>query len=335
MNDIGGTLPFGNEQANHRTSEADALADLQRGRRPISDIWFKTRRRRSITTASLRVGQLSLTAISASPLHFETKPDPQLSITVPVSGTGTIIEGARSMMWTGSSQILISSFSRPMICYYDAFTTLTIRPHIHNLISLVKAKLPAVADVEQRLLTLPTTISPSSSKNNNFGASVGRLLALANGCAGDAAFLRRIGFEEVTTNLVVELLASQIEAPREGAFCHEGDATTSAVDIVCNAIIEDMGAPRTTRQMAAIAGCSYRALAQAFQSRFACSPQEWQRNLFLDEARRRLKDNDNSASPESVSFMLGFSSARSFTTHYRRRFGEAPQHTSLRWKHNG
>lgn len=335
MNEIGGILPFGNEQSIHRTSEADAIADLQRGRRPISDMWFKTRSRRSISTASLRVGQMSLTTISASPLHFETIPEPQLSVTVPVSGAGTIIEGARSMVWSGRSQILISSFSKPMICHYDAFSTLTIRPHIHSLISLVKTKLPACADVEQRLLTFPTTISPSRSKNIDFGASVGQLLALVNGCAGDAAFLRRIGFEEVMTNLVVDILANQIEAPRKDADCHGEDATASVVDIVCNAISEDMGAPRTTRQMAAIARCSYRALAQAFQSRFACSPQEWQRNLFLDEARRRLKENGQPASTESVSFMLGFSSVRSFIAHYRRRFGESPQQTSLRWKHNG
>jgi AraC family ethanolamine operon transcriptional activator len=73
---------------------------------------------------------------------------------------------------------------------------------------------------------------------------------------------------------------------------------------------------------------SGRSLNYAFQSRFNCSPQEWQRNFLLDEARRLLTTPENNASIKNVSYELGFSSASSFASHYKKRFGESPSETA-------
>lgn len=79
-----------------------------------------------------------------------------------------------------------------------------------------------------------------------------------------------------------------------------------------------------------LTGLTGRALNYAFNSRFGCSPQEWQRNYLLDEARRRLLETSQTQSVKSIAFELGFASSSSLASFYRKRFGELPSDTLTR-----
>jgi len=85
--------------------------------------------------------------------------------------------------------------------------------------------------------------------------------------------------------------------------------------------------PLTNTEMEKLTGMTGRAIAYAFHERFGCSPQDWQRNHFLNLSRKFMLEARNATSVKEIAYRFGFSSQVSFSTFYTRKFGERPSET--------
>jgi len=156
------------------------------------------------------------------------------------------------------------------------------------------------------------------------------LLAIVDNCACDEGFLARIGIEDILNSMLAELIVSQAGHTGSSDTPSRLPRSMRAVDIICDHIKQNIGEPLTITRMEKMCGLTGRALNYAFHARFNCSAQEWQRSFLLDEAHKRLNTAEPCLSIKGLSYELGFSSAGSFSAHYRERFGERPSETISR-----
>ncbi|RZI53781.1 MAG: AraC family transcriptional regulator [Pseudonocardia sp.] len=101
-----------------------------------------------------------------------------------------------------------------------------------------------------------------------------------------------------------------------------------SVKLVIEAIESDAGKPYTSKEMAMIAGCSYRRLQESFKDFAGMTPMEYLREVRLDTARRVLAESDPSTtSVAEVAYSLGFSNLGRFSSSYFAKFGVKPSAT--------
>jgi AraC-like DNA-binding protein len=303
------------------------MADFQRHGRPISDVWFKARNQTSSVSSEIRIGGLSLIAVRSDPVCFNSVPDAHLSLVLPTIGSGVISDGISSARWTGAGHILRTSHQRPVEFAYESMSIVTIRPDFADLAREARRLFPSFAGFVDRLKESRSAALAPGLNGTDYAGMLLKLLRIIDDCAGDRALLQRIRIDTAITRLIVSLIAQQAgyAAPgREPAGRHRG---TPKIDVVCDGIQSSIGTPLTVGDMEDLSGLPAQELAAAFSSRFGCTPQEWQRNCLLDRARHLLSSRENTPSIGSVSRELGFSSAGSFSAHYRKRFGELPSHT--------
>jgi len=96
------------------------------------------------------------------------------------------------------------------------------------------------------------------------------------------------------------------------------------VNRVLDAVRADPARPWTTAQMAEVAGVGVRRLQEGFREHMGAAPQEYLRDVRLDEVRAELISDDPPASVTDAALRWGFTHTGRFAADYKRRFGVSP-----------
>lgn len=311
-------------------SEAEFISLLQRGKRPIADISFKNRTEQNSYVNSIRIGRLFITEIKTD--AFISKPliEPHLSFAIQVAGNGKVSEKGKVNQWEATQKIHSVSYAWPMLIDFDGFHGVFFRPSIDDVARVLAGRHPSLPNATEAWRESCVTTYAGSYGGVQYYTQLESLLSIVRQANGDEDFLSRIGLDSVFNGILAELIvAHSRHDPDEREPAHL-PRSARAVDLICDHIMQNIGQPLTIVKMEELAGLTGRALNYAFQQRFGCSPQEWQRGFLLDEARRRLSAGDALSSIKNVSYVLGFSSPSSFAAHYKRKFGELPSQTASR-----
>lgn len=329
-------LSFGNDRASVFDSEDAFGAALRRMKRPIGDFSFSGTQHRASAFA-VRIGELVLSTAQSEPMHAKCMVDPQLSFVVPVSGSGRIVGGGKFVEWMTTRLIISNSYDRPLEFITEANAIITLRPSTAKFRDTLESALrdrsgpdaKGVDDLLAKLLERGPFIDPGRSWSVDYHAAIMRIAELADDCNCDEALLSRIGIEDVVNRLLAQLVLEQEQVPEAetAEVVQAASRSIKAVDLICDHIRGSIGAPLSIPQMEGLTGLTGRALNYAFQARFGCSPQEWQRGFLLDHARPILMDPDYTGSVKALAYELGFASPSSFAAFYRQRFGELPSET--------
>lgn len=326
-------LPFNNGNAHHYMTEADYISGLQQYKRPIADVSFISGKQQRCSISGMQLGQLLITAGRSDPLVSKTLVNNQLSFVIPVLGCGTIIEGANSTPWSAGQKIMRFSFANPIELQYDGgFSFITIHPSLEALRTLVENDDPARIGLIDRLQNGHTDVQSGKVNGVNYHEQLGVLISIVESCNCDKDLLETIGIEDVFNRVLASFLVGDFHPNGDLGVRQYMTSNMGALDYICDHIRQNIGRPLTLTKMEEISGLNARTLTLAFQTRFNCTPQQWQRNFLLDEARSRLVSKELQQSIHSIAYQLGFSSARSFSAYYKDRFGETPSNTIDRRK---
>ena len=321
-------LAFGENAALRITGERqiqDYLFSLQR---PLSAFGYRSGEGK-VRTAIRSVGLdgLFLMATASDAYYLKTETDLSSSLRIPLFGAGEVSQGKRAVRWKAGGIAVASSYDEPQQLTSER-NSILIFHYRRNALTRVAKAMYGREDIHERDLS---PASPRLVSTVRGAVDYAQLLMsaarLADACSSDPEHLARIGVFDVVSRLIVAQLM-------EGTAAADGDLEggrkprkEAALDLLCQRIVSQVGKPMTSTEMEELSGVSGRALRYAFQGRFGCSPQEWQRNVYLDHARDRLLADDGSIVIKTLAHDLGFSSAQSFAAFYRRRFGELPNET--------
>jgi AraC-like DNA-binding protein len=312
-----------------RTEQQFIARSLQAGR-PIEDVAFTRENHKGSKISGYRLGDLALAVASAGPMKMKTFVASQLTFLLPMQGSGTIVEATKSLRWGTPGQIIRSTYSKPLEYSTEVFSAVTISPSVDSLANAIREFLPVAHVPMDRLLESGTLGFPGVVGGIDYFEALMGLLSVAKSTDGNADLMNRIGLESVITKVLAEMIIAQ-----DGILARSEDSKAAprslrAIDLICEHVERNVGRPLTIPQMEKLSGLTGRSLNYAFQSRFNCSPQQWQRKFLLAEARYRLSSEGQNASIKTIAFELGFSSSNSFSSHYKRRFGEYPSETIAR-----
>lgn len=317
--------------ASAHESEQDFLDALRRLGLPVAELTF-TGKERGAATAGVAIGELRATALCSAPFEARYAAEPHIAFTLPVSGSGTINGGSVPLAWKAGKVIISNSHHQPLHVSADAGAAVTLRPSHGKLAAAMRGALGdsrdrLAADAEEicaKLLARGSFVDDGHAWSIDYFAAIMKAVAIIDGCRCDAALLARIGLEDVLNRLLAQLVLEQQHGPGAAAEATVQPRSVRAVDRICDRIRSTVGKPMSISEMEKLTGLTGRALNYAFRARFDCSPQEWQRNFLLDQARQMLKGANYTGSVKALSYELGFSSPSSFAAHYRQRFGERP-----------
>lgn len=324
------TLAFGKSWATHDRSEADVIARFQQHEHPVSDIWFKSRTQQSSVSAAIRIGSLSLVAACRNPVYVRTNPDDQLSLVFLTQGSAVATSSGTSVRWMAGQQCLRSSPEEALEVSCNDMSLVAIRPSFQDLTREIQKQGPSSVRANRQIPNSAAPLLPTTVGRTDYSATMFKLFKMVDNCGRDAAFLERIGIDGIITRVLAALILAQNGDTRSDDPPISASHARQAIDIVCDHVRQFIGTPLTIGDMEDLTGLSQRALNTVFQSRFNCSPLQWQRNFLLDEGEKRFSAAEQDVSVETVSYELGFSSASSFSSHYADRFGELPSQTLTR-----
>ena len=319
-------LKFGDRHATIVHSAEEYVELAQKARRPVADISFKGHAS-SIKFSAVRIGDMTITEGYSEAVQVKSYEDPQVTFIIPVKGSGRFVRGTQSTPWRASRTIIQVSYDKPMFFEADRYLLLAIRLCPHSFLKELERLSPQAHPSSDRLMSCGVLTYEGERTGMNISVALENLFSIIDSCNADEGFLRRIGVDDVLYRLLAEMVNSQNGQAGEPERPSNVPRSARAVDVICEYIANNLGSPLTISKMERMVGLSGRAINYAFQQRFGCSPQDWQRGFLLDEARRRLLDEDVLFSVKSLAYELGFSSASAFTSHYRRRFHERPSDT--------
>ena len=319
-------LGFGDRRAIIARSETDFVNVSKLAKRPIDDMAFTSSVKVS-KISGISVGSITFGAVYSGPMRLKTYADPQVMFMLPIIGSGTYAAGTRVTPWRASRSIIQSSHDRPMLLEAEGMMAIAIRADAGHLIHEFNA-MTGQALEDDYLLSSGCKVLAGEQQGIDYYNTLMKIGAMIDGCDGNVELLERIGLEDVVYRVLAAMLSASggREQVSDGAI--RLPRSSRAIDAICHHIRHNPGRPLTIPGMERMTGLSGRALNYAFQKHFDCSPQEWQRNHLLDEARKRLSRPGQSASIKKLSYELGFSSPSSFTAHYKQRFNELPSDTA-------
>lgn len=313
-------LPFGNDRAIHHNSGNDFLDSLRLFKRPIVDATFSGRKDQHAICTGLQIGEMNLTSSSTSRMHFKTEPEPQFTFVLPVSGWSTITEKNKVTTYGQPGEFVSISYS-DRVEIDNEFTWIAIHPKLDHLFGETQQRQPEVDNVVERLSTSGVTLYNSKSHRHDYYQMLLKLIKIVDASAGDGTYLKQIGLDGLINGILARIVMEH------GSYSHDVETAlrtlegVRAVDLICGYIEQNIGTPLTVARMKSMTGLPSGELNLAFQSRFQCSPIEWQRNFLLDHARSYLRSGREPVSVQVLARELGFISPRSFMQHYRKRFG--------------
>jgi AraC-like DNA-binding protein len=308
-------------------SSADQYVELARhAHRPVADVSFKSTAS-SIKFSAIRIGTVTITEGYSEAVRVKSFEDPQVTFILPIKGTGRFVTGAQVTSWRGSRTIMQVSYDRPMLFEADRYLLVALRLCPQSFLQELERISPRGHPSADRLMSCGVLIYDGERQQVNVSVALENLLSLIDNCDADETLLQRIGVDDVVYRLLAEMVTSQTGHIAERGSLPSLPRSARAVDIICDYVTSNIGSPLTISKMEKMVGLSGRAINYAFQQRFSCSPQDWQRGFLLDVARQRLLAGDTLFSVKSLSYELGFSSASAFSSHYRNRFHERPSDT--------
>jgi AraC-like DNA-binding protein len=311
------------------TEQAFVARSLHAGR-PIADVAFRRVDYKGAKIAGYRLGDLSLGLVASAPMRMKTFEAKQLTFLIPIQGGGTIVEAAKSLRWCGPGRIIRSTYCKPLEYSTETFSAVAISPSIGSVAKAILEISPTTRLSIDSILESGTIGYPGVIGGINYFEALMGLLTVAKSTDGNTDLMNRIGLESAITRVLAEMVVAQDGMSRSSEETKAPPRSLRAIDIICEHIERSIGRPLTIPQMEKLSGLTGRSLNYAFQSRFNCSPQQWQRNFLLAEARHRLFSEDQNASIKAIAFELGFSSSSSFSSFYKKRFGEYPSETVAR-----
>lgn len=321
-------LAFGETSAFRLKGEKEILDHLSALQRPARDFSYRSKAGDAETVMRcIQAEDLFMMASASDAYVVKTDGDPTCSLRIPLSGEGQVRQGNRTLSWHGGGVALSSSYHEPQQLSSSA-NSIYILKYRARALQHVARVMYGLEQVEERHF-LPE--APRLMSTWNGEVDYARLLvsagALAESCAADPAHLKRIGISDVISRLIVAQLMEGEPIAENGAQPSRKPRKEAALDLVCDHILSRVGRPLTATEMEELSGVSGRSLRYAFQNRFGCSPQEWQRNVHLDHARNKLRQEAGHITIKMLAHELGFSSAQSFAAFYKARFGELPGET--------
>lgn len=314
-------------------SEADLISQFEEMNRPIRDLSFVSRNAQHSFVQGLKVGSLVISEAYMDPMVINTRSDPQISLNIPFSGEAALNESARATPFPASQHIVICPFKHETSFRTSGYHSLTYRSDHHAIRNAVSRCATGADKFLDDIVPDYASTYTGRFGNVSYHDQLISLLGVVNSCNGDADFLTRIGFDEIATRVLAEFLVAATGRPRndgEGKSLRRSDRS---VDIICDYIVNNLGTPLTIPQIEKLTEMSGRSINYAFHARFGKSPQQWQRDYLLDLARQELISSAAPRSVKSIAFDLGFSSSSSFSTHYKKKFGEHPTSTSRATTH--
>jgi len=313
-------LPFGNERVVYHRSANELLDGLIKLNRPLADVSFKSQSEQFAKTTGMEIGTLSIASQQTSAVRFKTIASPQFTFLLPVCGTGIIKERKKSTNWCAQGNFFSISHHDKLFLE-QASTTIVISPKLKNLFSEYQRQQPTFDGLIERLHTSGVTLFASESHRYDYYQMLLRLIVIVDSCGSDPVYLERIGLDGLFNGILATAIVESVAFGSEVNKTLRLFESTRAVDLICSVIQENIGVPLTVARMKSMTGLPSKELNLAFQSRFECSPIEWQRNFLLDQARRYLAKNGETASVSLLARELGFISPLSFLYWYKKRFG--------------
>lgn len=309
------------------------MAVSERLKWPLNDITFRSGTDPQVVYSGVRIGNLVLRALLSTPGIYASKGEPELSFQLPVFGSGVTQYGINETQWMALDQIQIMSLDKP---FRADVTTQILMIAITPDEKELGRELQSLSSDEMNLCQLIDRVQAVGNFQRSgiingikFRSMLHDLISIIDKANCDEEHLLRIGIDDVITRTLAEFTIAQNGVAQQDDNHRKSPRSAKAVDIICDHILQNIGYPLTMSKMERLSGLTGRAINYAFQQRFSCSPQEWQRGVLLDEARRRLLSNDL-VSIKALSNDLGFSSASSFAANYKKKFGELPTETANR-----
>lgn len=328
-------LAFGESSALRLKGEKQILEHMSALQRPARDFSYRSKAEDAETVMRcIEADDLAIMAKASVAYVVKTEGDPTCSLRISLSGEGEVRQGNRTLSWHGGGVALVSSYHEPqqLSSGTNSIYILQYRP---SALQHVGRVMYGLEQLEERYFSPET---PRLMSTWNGEVDYARLLvsagAMAESCSADPAHLKKIGISDVISRLIVAQLMEGTPYAENAAQPPGRPRKQAALDLVCDHIISRVGRPMTATEMEELSGVSGRSLRYAFQSRFGCSPQEWQRNVHLDHARNRLRHDAGPIIIKALAHELGFSSAQSFAAFYKKRFGELPNETLASPKRN-
>lgn len=319
------TLPSGFTRETGSASEL--VAELQRLKRPVEDVSFKVQSQQRSRLTGIQIGQLVLHEALVDPAVSKATIDPEPSFLIPFSTGGMIVEDGQSCVMPARTHIVKMALHRPGELHYAPLHVLGIRPNFDALNDAVSSIIGNQSELARIASLDHTSVHPGQIGDTDYVEQLLALVSVVNGSNGDLSLLNRIGISNIFTRVLAEFLVKSVTGSPATIRPEKSTRSKAAVDIICSHIEDNLGTPLTMVRMEKLTGMTGRSLNYAFQERYNCSPQQWQRRYLLDQARKRLIDREDLTSVKAIAYELGFSSASSFASHYNARFGELPSAT--------
>jgi AraC-like DNA-binding protein len=267
---------------------------------------------------------LLATASTANIFDLGEKKD-ALRITLPFYGrTETQIQGKKTRIIANEMGMITGPYHRAT-GFCEPNHCLIIAPCREKLIDTAKSML-SEETFDDSFLNLEQT-RELSLRGTGYAISA-YFLALSRLIEDLLAFpevLHNIGIEDLILRQLVYLLA-----PESFRVSSETSSLTPhdrVFDLICDKSLARLEQPLTLTEMEELSGLSAKQFTKEFRLRFGCTPMEWQRRERLTIARERLLNGDRIVNIARLSNDLGFTSAKSFSLHYTRQFGEKPDET--------
>jgi len=311
-------------------SEAEFVAYLQRYKRPVEDVSYKDKTKQSSSIRGIQIGSLTISEFKTDSIVTKTIVEPHISFMLIIAGSGAFNSNGTAIDWSTSRHIYSFSYNYTMLNEFNDTHAIAIRPSIDGLTKMFELRNPAYSVALESVRENRINVYEPHYEGVHFRNQIDALLSVISDGDGDEAFLERIGVDDVLNSVLAELIIAQAGHSPDTAKQNHLPRSARAVDLICEYIRNNVGRPLTMSKMEELSNLTGRTLNYAFQQRFSCSPQEWQRAFLLDEAHKRLSLRDPLFSIKSLAYELGFSSANSFAAHYKRRFGELPSETASR-----
>lgn len=223
-------------------SEAELISQFERTKRPIVDVSFLGRTKQYSFAQGLRIGNTTITEGALSPLTIKSKVAPQLSFFFTLSGEALLTEGTQATPFS-CKYITFCSFRNPISFESRGFHGGTFQVDADSVIDLL-SKNSGSSDLDAVIPNSATSFA-SRTGTTAYHNQLLSLLDLVSSCGGDADFLSRIGFDDVTTRVLCELLVAM-----SGNIHHQDDTrllrrSDRSVDVICDFIASNIGTPLT------------------------------------------------------------------------------------------
>lgn len=320
-------LLFG-ENAGHSFSDADAFYAFLRETNPAVLSVPPSNRGFALKGALLEFPHMKIITSASHACEITTQfAATRFNLIIPLAGQGLITNGQRTFAWDANDTVIYNALKE-----VQTFTFHTMRSQVLFEIDTERVQQAMVSMFGSELnwsllLSNHATVEHMSAKHEKVKSLLLSSLALIDETAQDTQHLTRIGFDDVIIRLVAEMVAASAGANLRKTDVGFTKRSHRAVNVICDIVLQPGSSPLTMTEMEDTTGMTSRALCYAFQERFGCSPQEWQRNHYLDQAHNELCRGDNVSSVKAIARRFGFATPRSFARFYRQRFGEAPTDT--------